>query len=120
MSVRATDEAGGGRPAQPAGQRARLKETLKALRAQRGDLVSAAVARNKARQAERKLVREALAAGPATVPDLAAATGLPTKVVLWHVAAMRKYGELVEHDVEGDYCRYRLVGGAAPQAGGEA
>jgi hypothetical protein len=116
MSTSAEGRASQAGPAAPAGQRARLKETLKALRAERGDLVAAAVARNKARQAERKLVREALAAGPATVPGLAAATGLPTKVVLWHVAAMRKYGELVEHDVEGDYCRYRLTG----QGGGEA
>ena len=90
-------------------QRDALKATLKKLREERGPAVDAAVARNKLRQAARKQVRSALAAGPATVPALAAATGLPTSDVLWHVAAMRKYGALVEAGMDGDYCTYSLV-----------
>jgi hypothetical protein len=94
-------------------QRAALKATLKKLRDQRGAAVDEAVERNKQRQAVRKQVRAALAEGPATVPALAAASGLATKEVLWHVAAMRKYGDLVESGMDGDYCTYSLVADAA-------
>jgi len=98
-------------------QRATLKATLKRLRDERGAAVTAAVERNKLRQAMRKQVRAALTEGPATVPSLAAATGLATKDVLWHVASMRKYGDVVESGMDGDYCTYSLV---AEAAGGEA
>jgi hypothetical protein len=98
-------------------QRAALKATLKKLREERGAAVDAAVERNKLRQAVRRRVRGALAEGPATVPSLAAVTGLATKEVLWHVAAMRKYGDLVEAGMDGDYCTYSLV---AEAGGSEA
>ncbi len=57
---------------------------------------------------ERKAVRAALAA-PATVPEIAQAAGLPTRTVLWHMTAMRKYGQAREVDQDGDYPRYALV-----------
>ncbi len=57
---------------------------------------------------ERKAVRAALAA-PATVPEIAQAAGLPTRTVLWHVTAMRKYGQVREVDQDGDYPRYALI-----------
>ncbi len=98
-------------------QRAALKATLKKLRDERGAAVDATVERNKLRQATRKQVRGALAEGPATVPSLAVATGLATQDVLWHVAAMRKYGDVVESGMDGDYCTYSLV---AQAAGSEA
>jgi hypothetical protein len=98
-------------------QRDALKATLKKLRDERGAAVIAAVERNKLRQTVRKQVRSALAEGPATVPSLAAATALATKDVLWHVAAMRKYGDVVESGMDGDYCTYSLV---AKAGGSEA
>jgi hypothetical protein len=96
-------------------QRVTLKATLKKLREERGAAVDEVTRRNKERQAARKQVHAVLAAGPATVPAIAEACGLPTKDVLWHVAAMRKYGTLVETGTDGDYCTYGLV--AAGEAG---
>jgi hypothetical protein len=90
-------------------QREALKATLKKLRAERGAAVDEATKRNKAQSGARKKVRAALTAGPATVPALAAASGLPTREVFWHVAAMRKYGSVVEVGTDGDYCTYELV-----------
>jgi len=90
-------------------QRHALRATLKKLRDERGAAVGEATERNKLRQAVRKQVRAALAGGPSTVPALAAATGLPAQDVLWHVGAMRKYGDLVESGMDGDYCTYGLV-----------
>jgi hypothetical protein len=53
-------------------------------------------------------IKKALADGPRTVPELAAATGIGTADVLWLVTAMRKYGLLAEHSVAGDYVRFCL------------
>ena len=58
---------------------------------------------------QRKAVESALRSGPATVPQLARATGLPAHDVLWHLAGMRKYGTAQETAQDGDYPRYELV-----------
>ena len=62
-------------------------------------------ATRKAKQA----VREALAGGAATVPAIAAKSGLPAKQVLWVVAGLRKYGKVVEAAQDGDYPTYELT-----------
>jgi hypothetical protein len=90
-------------------QRRALKEMLKRLRAGRAATVEAATEANKRRRAVRSTIRAELDKGAATVPALAAACGLPSSEVLWHVAAMRKYGELVEAAQDGDYFTYRLL-----------
>ena len=56
----------------------------------------------------KKLIREILRQGPQTIPSIATTTGLDSKVVVWHLMAMRKYGEVVEGPEAGDYCTYRL------------
>lgn len=58
----------------------------------------------------RKALRSALAGGPRTVPELGAQCELPTPAVLWHLMAMRRYGEVVEAGEAGDYVRYALKG----------
>ena len=62
--------------------------------------------RHKQLIATRKAIRAALAAGPATVPQLALQIGLPTAETLWHVTAMKKYGEIQETGQDGDYPLY--------------
>jgi hypothetical protein len=86
-----------------------LKETLKKLRDARGPAVQAAIDAHQEHVVDRRKIRAALAKGPVTVPELARACALPTRTVLWHLAAMRKYGELVEDAQVGDYFNYRLV-----------
>ena len=44
---------------------------------------------------------------PRTVPEVAQATGIPTEKVLWFLAAMRKYGLVVEAGMCGDYPLYK-------------
>jgi hypothetical protein len=61
---------------------------------------------------QRKAVEAALKHGPATVPQLAQATGRPAHEVLWHLAGMRKYGVAQETTQEGDYPRYESVTGS--------
>ncbi|MCU0483844.1 MAG: winged helix-turn-helix domain-containing protein [Chloroflexi bacterium] len=58
---------------------------------------------NAAKTALRRALTER---GPLTVPELAEATGLPTRTVLWTVTTMRKYGAALEADTDGSYVRY--------------
>ena len=69
-----------------------------------------AVARKrfKERSARRRAVVKRLGAGPATVPELAAATGIPPSEVLIIVATLRRYGAVVEDEEHESYFRYRL------------
>jgi len=59
-----------------------------------------------------KVIIEALAGGPATVPEIAERIGHPTHEVVYWVMGMRRYGLLVEN-LEADddgYFSYSVVG----------
>ena len=84
------------------------KAALQRFRERRGGLSEERREQQRRLLQERKAIRTALAA-PATVPELAQATGLLPRTVLWHVTAMRKYGQVQEADQEGDYPRYALI-----------
>lgn len=43
-----------------------------------------------------------------TVPEIAAATGLPANEVLWHVTAMKKYALVMEMGMCGEYYLYQM------------
>jgi predicted Rossmann fold nucleotide-binding protein DprA/Smf involved in DNA uptake len=81
-------------------------ELLKELRRKH----AAAVERTQALLKEQKKVQQkllgALKDKPMTVPELAAASELPSDRVLWFVAALRKYGVVVENGMSGDYPLY--------------
>ncbi|OGR77030.1 MAG: hypothetical protein A2X32_07030 [Elusimicrobia bacterium GWC2_64_44] len=90
-----------------------IAEQLKKLTGLRGpvpvELRDRVAAQNKAQRA----VLDALKAGPKTVPELAAAAGLPQDQALWYVAALRKYGKIADVPGKGDYPKYELKGGEA-------
>lgn len=85
------------------------KLALQELRVWRGETQAERLKKHIAEgRQNRKKVREALEKGSATVPELAQASQLPTGTVLWQVTAMKKYGEVREKEVDGDYPRYEL------------
>ncbi|HZE20465.1 MAG TPA: hypothetical protein VE082_00285 [Desulfobaccales bacterium] len=84
------------------------KEALKKLRQSRKEQIVAATSRMKKHRQAVKAIRENLAGVELTVPEIAAATGLPPSEVLWYVASLKKYGEILEGPKAGDYYRYRL------------
>jgi DNA-binding IclR family transcriptional regulator len=61
-------------------------------------------------------IKGRLAGAELTVPELAAATGLPVSEVIWYVATLKKYGEILEGPKAGSYYRYRLGQAAAAAA----
>ena len=84
------------------------KEALKQLKAARQEQIAAATSRMKELRRAVKAIKEHLAGTELTVPEIAAATGLPAPEVLWYVASLKKYGEILEGPKDGGYFRYRL------------
>ncbi len=91
------------------------KEALKALKAARKDRIAAATLRLKEQRQAVKAIKEHLAESELTVPEIAAATGLPASEVLWYVASLKKYGEILEGPKAGSYYRYKLGQAAAAE-----
>lgn len=91
------------------------KDALKKLRAARKEQIAAATGRMKVRRRALKAVKSSLADAELTAPEMAAATGLPVDEVLWYVASLKKYGEILEGPKAGSYYRYRLGQPGAPE-----
>ena len=84
---------------------------LAELRKQNEDKVKIAQALLKEQRAARKTLKKVMEGKSMTVPEIAEATGMPSHEVLWHVTAMKKYGEVVEDGTDDDfeYFLYRLA-----------
>jgi len=90
---------------------AKPRSALQALRESRGGVSAEMKAWLKDQQDVRKRLRSALAGGPRTVPDMATAAGLEPSVALWHLMAMRRYGEVAEAGERDRYVLYALKKG---------
>jgi hypothetical protein len=55
-----------------------------------------------------KALRAALKTGPRTVPQLAKECSLPSPIVMWHLMALRRYGQVLDGPEENGYLRYTL------------
>ena len=93
-----------------AAQRGQL---LKQLREEHAEGVAWAKAVLKEQKALRKQLCQPMREGPKTVPELAAATGLPAAEVLWHLMAMKKYDLIEEVGMCGEYYLYQRPEGEA-------
>ena len=95
---------------EPEAKAAKPKRPLEILRERRGGMSRELKEFFNAQQRVKKAIRAALAAGPKTVPQIAAASGTPPSAILWHVMAMRRYGEVVDGPEQDGYVLYRLKG----------
>ncbi len=84
-------------------------ERLKRLRDERKETVARVQAAVKEQNAIRQQICRSMREAPKTVPEVAEATGLPADLVLWHITAMKKYGQAVEVSSCGDYFTYQLI-----------
>jgi hypothetical protein len=89
------------------------KEAMKKLREARRDIIESVARRVKDQKEAVDAIRVQLEDGGQTVPELAEHTGMEPSRVLWLVAALKKYGEIVEGEKDGSYFRYESVGYAA-------
>jgi len=90
------------------------KETspIKVLRDRHGGMSDDLKAYFKDQNQIRKKLKDALKGGAKTVPEIAGETGLDSPAVLWHVMAMKRYGDVLEAGKSGDYYKYELKGGS--------
>jgi len=85
------------------------KEAMKELREDRKAKIKAAKARMKEQRKTIKAIKEQLKDSPQTVPEIAAATGIEPSNVLWFIAALKKYGQIIEGEKDGSYFRFGLA-----------
>jgi predicted transcriptional regulator len=82
---------------------------LKKLRDKRADTIAHTREHLKGQKTLRREICQAMRQGAATVPEIAAASGLPAHQVLWHVTAMKKYDLVIEVGQCGEYYQYALA-----------
>ena len=88
------------------------KDALKALRAQRKEKVAAGSEKVKEQRKALAAIKDQLKQEEGrTVPEVAEATGMPSCKILWYIATLKKYGEVLEGEKVGSYFRYSLANG---------
>ncbi len=93
------------------------KEAMKNLRKVREHSIKAASTRLKEQLKIAKTIKEQLRNQAATVPEIAAASGISSSEVMWYVATMKKFGEILEAEQDGSYFKYRLADDTEGAAG---
>ena len=89
---------------------ARPKRPLEILRERQGGISKELKESFNAQQRARKAIKAVLQQGPKIVPQIAKEAGLEPADVLWHLMAMRRYGELREGPEQDGYVLYGLKG----------
>jgi predicted transcriptional regulator len=84
-------------------------ELLKQLREAHRQTVERTQALYKEQRQMQNAICQLIRAEPKTVPQIATAIGKPAHQVLWFIAAMKKYGIVVETGMCGDYPLYQRV-----------
>ncbi len=97
-----------------------MQYALKDLRRQRRQQIGEIAERVKEQKADLKAIREYLAGEGegASPPRLAEGTGIEVSRVMWYLATMKRYGEVVEGAKDGGWFRYRLSD-TTRQSGGD-
>ena len=93
------------------GEKDTQKEAMKTLRQVRKESIKAAAARVKAQNQAVKAIKEQLKEHSRTVPEIAEGAGIVTSEVMWYIATLKKYGQVLESDQDGSYFRYQLADG---------
>ena len=91
------------------------RTALQVLKERRGPLPKELLDRVRAQNAAKSAIRKALAVGPLTPPEVAAAAGIAPREAIWLLTAMRKYGQVVEEGQDGDYPRFALAPNETPR-----
>jgi hypothetical protein len=100
----------------PSNEAESRQAALKKLKEARHKQIAAISRRMKVQRQALKAIKEHLHDAELTVPEMAAATGLPAAEVLWHVATLKKYGEVLEGAKDGSYYRYKLIQPSAAES----
>jgi predicted transcriptional regulator len=84
-------------------------ENLKQLREAHAATVERTQTLLREQKQTQKEICQTIRDNPETVPNIAAAISMPAYKVLWHLAALKKYGIVVEAGMSGDFVLYKLT-----------
>jgi len=82
-------------------------EKLKKLREDHAETVEQAQAILKEQKQIQKVICQSIRETAKTVPEIAAEINMPTHEVLWFLTAFKKYDQIVEEGMCGEYILYR-------------
>ncbi len=92
------------------------KEAMKELRKSRKQFIKASAVRLKEQNKTIKAIKEQIKDDPKTVPEISQAAGIPSSEVLWYIATMKKFGEVLETEQDDAYFRYGLADSVGEEA----
>ena len=84
-------------------------EAMKKLREDRKEWITKASTIVKEQKKILKAIKGHLENQLATVPEISKATEIPSDRVLWYLATLKKYGDIIEGEKDGSYFRYVLA-----------
>lgn len=105
MPVQTTTSAAAAAPAS-----AKPKRPIEILRERHGGMSKELKDYFNEQQKIYKALRASLKNGPRTVPQLAQECSLPSPAVMWHLMALRRYGEVLDGPEQNGYLLYTLKG----------
>ena len=82
---------------------------MKRLREERKTSIQRAASLVKSQKKDLKSLKEQVTGDGATAPEIAEATGIDVSRVIWYLATLKQYGEVVEGAKDGCYFKYILV-----------
>ena len=89
---------------------AEKKEAMKRLRQERKEFIQRAAGKVKTQKKDLKLLKQQVDGDDgATPPEIAEALGLNIDRVIWYLATLKQYGEVVEGAKDGCFFRYKLA-----------
>ena len=91
------------------------KEAMKKLREDRKEYIKSATMRMKSQKKAVKAITGLLENDALTVPEIAMGAGASIMETLWYVAALKKYGRVIESEKDGSYFKYTLSQKEAPK-----
>jgi len=92
------------------------KEAMKELRKSRKQFIKSSAARLKEQNKTIKMIKEQIKDDPKTVPEISQAAGIPSSDVMWYIATMKKFGEVLEAEQDESYFRYGLADSGGEEA----
>jgi len=84
------------------------KERLKKLREERKERIKEIQAMVKEQNKIIGVIKESLSQGPKTPVEISNDTSLPSKIVMYYLASLKKYGQVIEGEKQGEYFSYAL------------
>ena len=81
-------------------------QMLKELREEHKETVASTQERLKNQKKIYREINKVIKDGPKTVPEIAEAVGLETHFVLWNLTVLKKYGNVFEAGMSGEYFLY--------------